>query len=151
MRGDFSIRNDNDKNYRSRFQIDVILNQILREILLNITSLNCMLKEANNDLTFLIQIYDIHTDFLDALHEKFGVRYEFKIDYGERIIRRLRFKADFFIQNKTHIHQNTLINFVIYKMDEDKNVNNIKRHQEKALLWRMVSYHYNTIDKLIIV
>ena len=54
MKGDFSIRNDNDKNYRSRFQIDVILNQILREILLNITSLNCMLKEANNDLTFLI-------------------------------------------------------------------------------------------------
>ena len=50
MKGDFSIRNDNDKNYRSRFQIDVILNQILRDI----TSLNCMLKEANNDLTFLI-------------------------------------------------------------------------------------------------
>ena len=35
-------------------------------------------------------------------------------------------------------------------MDEDKNVNNIKRHQEKALLWRMVSYNYNTIDLLII-
>ena len=35
-------------------------------------------------------------------------------------------------------------------MDEDKNVNNIKRHQEKALLWRMVSYNYNTIDLIII-
>ena len=35
-------------------------------------------------------------------------------------------------------------------MEEDKNVNNIKRHQEKALLWRMVSYNYNTIDLIII-
>ena len=34
-------------------------------------------------------------------------------------------------------------------MDEDKNVNNIKRHQEKALLWRMVRYSYDTIDLLI--
>ena len=35
-------------------------------------------------------------------------------------------------------------------MDEDKNVNNIKRHQEKALLWRMVRYSYDTIDLFII-
>ena len=79
--GDFSTGNDNDKKYRSRFHIDLCLKSTL--------------SDANNNLTFFIQIYDIHTDFLDALHEKFGARYEFKIDYGERIIRRLRFKADF--------------------------------------------------------
>ena len=30
--GDFSVGNDNDKKYRSRFGIDVILNQIPSEI-----------------------------------------------------------------------------------------------------------------------
>ena len=81
MKCDFSIGNDNDRKYRNRFQIDV--------------PSKSMLNDANNTLTFFIQIYDIHTDFLDALHAKFGVRYEFKIDYGERIVRHLKLKTDF--------------------------------------------------------
>ena len=81
MKGDFSIGNDNDKKYRYIFQIDV--------------SSKSMFNDANNNITFFIQIYDIHTDFLDALHAKFGVRYEFKIDYGERMIRHLKLKTDF--------------------------------------------------------
>ena len=57
-----------------------------------------MLNDENNNLTFFIQINDIHADFLDSLNEKFGVRDEFKIDYGERMIRhsKLHVKTDLF-------------------------------------------------------